>query len=712
MVKMIVYLAIWAVLLGGAVFLPTQKRTRRFGVTVLLVALLGEVFVCNFHSFHLLGGDYPKRQIPLSANSEAVQTEANRTTLIIEPSCRVGTVAVELAFSSGATHASVTVDACDETQSATYRTAVANGTVIAGNARSAVIVLDLSGEVSRLRLRITADEADTVTLTGVTLNAPVPFTFSPLRLCLFAGVLLLLYLLLCTPVFRASWEEDRSLGRKAVTVVLALSLLCCLGAHMLCQYDRTGGILDDLHATSGNQISQELVDAFEAGQVYLTEEPDPDLLELENPYDWSLRSAAGVSAKWDHLLYNGKYYSYYGIAPVLLLFLPYHLLTGYYFPTPTAVLLFCMLGVLFLSLLFLELCERLFKRLPLNMLLSTMVVLLASCGVLYNIASPLFYEIAQSSGFCFVCAGFWLLLRAGVVGEVRGRPRKPALCLSSVCLSLAVLCRPTLALYCITALFFIGYGLARDRQILRQAAAEHGEPARTAPATLAYLAAALLPFALLGGLQMAYNYARFGSFFDFGIQYSLTINDFTRSEYHTDLAAIGFYNFLLAAPILKPVFPYVFSNFSTLDVNGYYFVANRNAVGLFFRALPSLGWLGIPPAWRALNRSERRAALLLLLPVCLIAPLGIIFSIWESGYGVRYCADFAWQFVLGGACVLFVLYLRRAERQTRQILQACFCIAAVLSVICNFAMLYDYFPKTGKLESAYLSFARIFDFWL
>lgn len=710
MAKAIVYLALWAVLLGGAVFLPSSKKARRFGVTVLLFALLGEVFLCNFHSFHLLGGDYSEQPIEIGSDGAELQTNANRITLTLQPDRRVGTVAIELAFSGSATHADVTVDACDETQSATYRTAVANGTVIKGNARSAVIVLDLSGTVSSLRLRITADEADTVTLTGITLNKPVPFSFSPLRLCLFAGVLLLLYLLLCSPAFTASYGENRSLGRRAITVILMLSLLCCLGAHMLCRYDRTGGILDDFHSTSGNQISQELVDAFEAGQVSLIEEPDPDLLELENPYDWSLRSASGVSAKWDHLLYNGKYYSYYGIAPVLLLFLPYHLITGYYFPTPTAVLLFCMLGVLFLSLLFLEFCERFGKRLPINMLLSTMVVLLASCGVLYNIASPLFYEIAQSSGFCFVCAGFWLLLRSGVVGEAHGRPRKRALCLSSVCLSLAVLCRPTLALYCVTALFFIGYGLARDRQALL--AQERNAPIRTAPATLAYLAAALLPFALLGGLQMAYNYARFGSFLDFGIQYSLTINDFTRSEYHTDLAAIGFYNFLLAVPILKPVFPYVFSNFSTLDVNGYYFVANRNAVGLFFRALPSLGWLGILPAWRTLNRSERCAALLLLLPVCLIAPLGIIFSIWESGYGVRYCADFAWQFVLGGACVLFVLYLRRAEQQTQRLMQTGFCIAAVLSLVCNFAMLYDYFPKTGNLESTYLSFARIFDFWL
>ena len=46
-----------------------------------------------------------------------------------------------------------------------------------------------------------------------------------------------------------------------------------------------------------------------------------------------------MNYSWDHVYFDGKYYSYYGIAPVVLLFLPYHKLTGYYFPDSLAVLL-------------------------------------------------------------------------------------------------------------------------------------------------------------------------------------------------------------------------------------------------------------------------------------------------------------------------------------------------------------------------------------
>lgn len=231
-------------------------------------------------------------------------------------------------------------------------------------------------------------------------------------------------------------------------------------------------------------------------------------------------------------------------------------------------------------------------------------------------------------------------------------------------------------------------------------------------ATGKYLLAALTPFVLIGGIQVIYNVARFGNPLDFGIQYSLTINDFTRSQYHTDFVMIGLFNFLFAFPRIQPEFPYVVSNFSTLSTNGYYYIANRNAIGLLWRSLPSLGYLGVVPAWKALTKKERIQALCLLVPTCIIAPLVIIFSIWESGYGVRYCCDFAWQFILGGAAVLYLLYTRVAEGQGKTILRGAFTLALVLGVVVGGGMLYEYLSKTGELAGHYLRLAKVFDFWM
>ena len=361
--------------------------------------------------------------------------------------------------------------------------------------------------------------------------------------------------------------------------------------------------------------------------------------------------------------------------------------------------------------MFLEFAKLFGKKIPNSMLIATLVILQLSSGVWYNFVYDNFYEIAQSSGFMFTCAGFFFLLRSRIVGE--GKINHLHLTLATVCLSWAVLCRPTLALYCIVACIFIVFGLVKRRgevKNVRKGAAPTKKA--MAAATAKYLLAALTPFVLIGGIQVVYNVARFGNPLDFGIQYSLTINDFTRSQYHTDFVMIGIFNFLFAFPQIRPEFPYVASNFSTLSANGYYFVANRNAIGLLWRALPSLGYLGAVPAWRTLTKKEKLMAVLLLVPTCVIAPLVIIFSIWESGYGVRYCCDFAWQFILGGTAVLYLLYARVAKGQAKDILRNAFTVAMVLGVVVNGAMLYEYLTKTGHLAAHYLRFAKIFDFWM
>ncbi len=717
MLQTVLYFVLLAALLAAFLFLSRRRQTKRFGVILLTAVFAFELLVANFHSYHLWFGGYEETEITLDGTAQNIsitgKAGAETHVEIKEIDRRVGTIRVEVKLpevtdeSLGTPYADVRVDAMDETQQGYYRSSIAEGRVVRGADRTAYLVLDLSGKVSDLRIHVTPKKDCAVELTALTLNAPIPMQFSMLRLLLPVGILTALYLLLTHPAMLAPYGERRVLCGRIVLAATGVLMLCAVALTFLYQYDRSGGISEGFALTYGNQISKELVDAFSAGQVSLLQTPPKELLELDNPYDWSERSSKGISYLWDHLLYDGKYYSYYGIAPVLLLFLPYHLLTGYYFPTPEAVLLFGALGILFLSLLYLAFCNLFAKRVPVNMVLSGLLICQLSSGVWYNFCSPLFYEIAQASGFCFTCMGFYFLLRSGVVGD--SPICLPSLTAAGVCLSLAVLSRPTLALYCVAALILLFFGLRKYRG---QVSLRYpSEPKKRRGAIAKYLICALSGFVILGGLQMLYNYARFDSFFDFGIQYSLTINDFTRAEYHTDLATIGFYNFLFAFPQVRPEFPYVFSNFSDLGVNGYYFIANTNAIGILWRALPSLGLLLAPSAFRALRREERLPATLSILSICLAVPLGIIFSIWESGYGVRYCADFAWQLILGGISVFYLLYVRRAQRQTKQILRGFFVGALAVALICNFGMIYSYMSRSGYLESGFLAFERLFDFW-
>ncbi len=721
----VVFLIVMACLLLLFLFAPRKQKTRAFCVGAVVLVLLFEIFVANFHSFHLLGGGYEKTVVDLQGKN--VKTEGFRpdtlqsyldgkeTKIRIKDVNRpVGTVTVLLDMPEstedniGTSSVYVQIDATDDSHAAYERIGVADGEVIRGNERSQTLVLDLTGSVGDLNLRLHADRDHGFTVKGIIFNQPVPFRFSLVRSLLMLGGMLGLYALLTFPSMRAPFEEKKRLFTGLTMCITVVLVGIAAAMILLYQYDSYRILLSNFADERGNQITKELVDAFKAKQVFLTDPVPEELLELKNPYDWSERLDEDIAYKWDHLLFEGKYYSYYGIAPVLLLFLPYNLITGLYFPTPEAVFLFGALGVLFLSLLYLEFAKRFCHKVPLNMLISGLIVIQLSCGVWYNFCSPLFYEIAQTSGFCFTCAGFFFLLRSRVIGE--GKIRYPSLFFSGMCLALAVLCRPTLALYCIVALFFIGFGFFKLRNHLHLATEK--EKKSRVRVYVGYFVCALICYVFFGGVQMAYNWARFGSVLDFGIQYSLTINDFTRAQYHTDFVMIGLYNYLLTFPQINPNFPYVFSNLSELSVNGYYFVATNSAAGLIWRALPTFGYFGTGGAWKTLSKSEKKQFLLIGIPLCVLAPLIIMFSIWESGYAARYASDFAWQIMLGGIGILYLIHNRVARDQTKTVLEYFFVFSALIAIVTNFGLIYGFMSRGGHLAAGYHTFERLFDFWM
>ena len=708
----ILFVLLFAALAAGSHILSKKAATRRFLRGVLLTALLLEVVVFNFKSYHLWFGNYEKQDLPLSQATLTgfSKIETGKWELLKQGGSiewrdletRVGTITLTVTMPEDVKELTVTCDASDSTNAA-YRVHVGTATLLKRSLRSHTFVMELSGTVTNLRLNLPSykSSAGAVTLTGVTINEPVRFELSAVRLLLIFFISLGMWQLLRSEALSRPYAEESALTGRIAAIITFLFVWFSVSVT-LCQTVGPGGLAADFRLTHGDQITQELVDAFEAGQVELLQKPSDDLLALENPYDWSARSAAGVTYLWDHCLYNGRYYSYYGIAPVLLLFLPYHLLTGYYFPTPEAVLLFSGVGMIFLTLLYLEFMKKFFPRIPARFAVCGLLLMHCVSGIGYcNLIPPLFYEIAQSSGFAFTTAGFYFLLSSNCIGS--GKLSRSRICLASVCLSLAVLCRPTLAVYCIAALFFIGFGLSKCRSEVKTA-----ERGRCKP-VLTYLLAALLPFVVIGSVQMAYNYLRFDSVFDFGIQYSLTINDFTRSEYHFGFVLIGLYNYLLTIPQVNLEFPFIQSSFQRLSVNGYYFIANYSAVGIFFRALPTFSWFRAGTALKKLDKSKRLTAFLTIGVTCVLCPLVILWSIWESGYGARYCADFNWQILIGALAVAFFLWQSSENTEKKRLTSKVLVWSTFAACLVAFALNYAYVRSFNVLDLA--PFERLFEFW-
>lgn len=664
---------------------------------VVLFVIVTSVNLCvmNFTPINRLLGGYEEQKLDLSRADGANITYNDDGTITLGEGyaeleftgidARVGSIGFDIDFGDSKKGGKVCADFADATSSY-YRKNLTRLTI--GKNFDNVMVCNFSGDVSRLRFEISLDDYQSATLKGITLNQSI----SPMHIAEIVGLwflvalgLTILIYMIANPVgARKKFSENRVGCARVAAFITAAAMVftvCLTVTNVMKGWSNT---YYSFTSQEGNQISKELVDAFEHHQVNLLEEPSEDLLKLDDPYEYVKRDAEVGSGNflWDHCFYNGKYYSYYGIGPVLALFLPYHLITGYYFPSGWATLMFSLIGILFLTKIYLAVIEKKFRDLPTNTVTAGLITLQLSSGIMFSAARPLFYELAIASGFMCVAIGAYLLMTSNILWD--GKISYVRLGFASFFLGYAVLCRPTLAVYCIAALFFFAGGLKKALDGL-----EKRQKTRT---FFKYAAVALVPLGIIALGQMVYNYLRFDNPLDFGIQYSLTINDFTHAEFHWKYVLINMYAYLFNMPHFTPrKFTYLASSAERFGINGYTFFddAGKNlvSVGIIYRALPMFAYLFSGKALQRVEKKKRVLPILLISVTCILMPLAIIFSSWESGYAVRYNADFSWQMVIGALVVAFTLYKSIKSESTKKLVDLIFTFSTVVCVYVNIAQL-------------------------
>ena len=655
-------------------------------VKTMMTAAVLEVTLFNLPVYRLWGGNYPAMEFKaarFAADSGVRYREKNDDIAVFGSNGveftlegineEVANVFVDLSFDGGTRGAMMYVDAMDETQTSVYRVDVANTKVSMNRWGSQFADLQLSGKVSNLRIRIVPMNNGIVYIRSISLNSPPPMDISWLRFLLIVTLVCFIHSVINGRTLQLGYSWTKKLCRISAACITLIACAAAIGAstYKLCDQKWS----DVLKQETGNQMSQELVEAFEHGSTSLLEEPAEELKAFDDPYDRRLRESQGLDIRWDHVYYNGHYYSYYGIAPVILVFMPYHLMTGYFLPDAAAIMLFAVIGIIGLSCLFMKYIEKYFPEAPAGFVIIALVILQTVSGIWFSVGRPLFYEVAIAAGFAALTWAVYFLLSSGVIGKERPSLVKTAI--SSLLFAVAVLSRPTLVLYCICAAAFMLAALPR-------AAGRKGHRKDTKlfnAAGVRYLLCAIVPMACLGLCQMWYNYDRFGSPFEFGIQYSLTINDFTRTRFHWQLSLIALYNYLFNTPVITPVYPIVSTRFQFMNVGGFFyedFDSTMNSSGLFFLALPMFAYFLAGRALRKFpdRRTRLSKAAYIGIP-CVVIPFVIIASVWESGYAVRYMADFAWQSLLGAFAVIFLLYAKNGNQQVRKLVRIFMCFSLV-----------------------------------
>ncbi len=651
-----------------------KSRTLVFMGKVLLAAVLLELTYFQFPSYRIMTGDYEHTVLSL-AEAEYISGSYNSVVggvpvdSLAEVNLayhnldkKIGTVHVDVEFpDEKARQVSFYADMTEET-GAYHRIGVIVSTLIADSVQSQDAMVQLAGVTGDARFRFKGvGENDCCIIKGIELNKPIPFDVMPIRMTIITVLVTFIYACIFSATMNCAYEKNKYFCRVASTWITILAV--CLGIILVLQQIPRGGFLDRFKLTEGDQITEELVLAFEDGQFHLHAEPSEELLAMENPYDNGYRFYHEVEYLWDHVFYEGKYYSYYGIAP-LLLFLPYHLITGYFFPEDIAVMLFTTGGLIFLSMIYTTIIRKWFIKISTGAYLSGLAMLLAGCGIWYSVGRPLFYEMSISAGFLCFSAAAYFFITSGIFEKEKAN--LPRIFLSSLLMGLSVMCRPTLAVYAVCGCIF--YIMNTKKQ-------GKGSIAK-------FLCCAFIPICALGLFQMYYNYARFGSIFEFGIKYSLTINDFTRTEFHFHNMFIGIYNFLLAPPSFGPDYPFVSADFSLLGLNSYFFKDAGTISGLVFLVLPVFGYFLGGRALRLIpDKKNRISALTVIGLVGLVMPFVIVCSVWESGYSARYMADFSWPVIIGAFMVLFLLYTKSENTQKKRVFTAVMGICCVYTLV-------------------------------
>ena len=493
------------------------------------------------------------------------------------------------------------------------------------------------GPLYRLRINIANCSSGNILKIGkITINEGVPFHFSWVRMgfCLSLGTLA--FALIHMIIYRKRFEmrDLPLLGGKVLLVCLSLGMV--IFVFWLYGY----GENPFLRSSGGTQVSQQLVDAFLKGHLYLDATPSDTLLSMANPYDPTARSLAGIpdlyEDYWDHLLYDGKFYSYYGTGPVFLFFLPMHLITGQYVNDAYGVLIFTLIGTVAGFLAYDRVMKGAFKnkRMPMYIYVGGYLLFFLAGGALNNLMRPSFYEVSTSSAYMAMMLGLCFLAYAKMFDADKPKTRLVPLGIASFFFGFAVICRATMALYCVgfvVLVLFRFFEREKEFELRRK---------------IVYFVVAGVPLAFFAIYTCWYNYARFGSIFDFGIEYSLTIADFKNMEFRPLNVIVSLYNFLfgIATPTLDnpPGLTTIPANFGT----DYYFFETSKVYGLFAR-IPALFLVFVLPFTRRKEaKVERYKDVAKYFIPCVIMPFIQVIITWQSGYATRYFSDFSWPLII------------------------------------------------------------------
>ena len=279
-----------------------------------------------------------------------------------------------------------------------------------------------------------------------------------------------------------------------------------------------------------------LVDGFLDGHLYMKADPDPQLLALA-----PAQRPGNAPFKLDASLYRDRYYLYFGVAPVVTLYVPYALLTGHDLPEAGAAVFFLLVAFVMATAWWWEVRRRFFPGLHGFWFVMGVVALGLCTAAPSTLRRPLFYEVAIGAGYAFSMVALWALSRAA---WRTGRSRAWWLVGAGAAVGLAIGSRANLAPAGLLVLMLAAGMMARR--------ARAGIRVRTL--ALALLATGVGAGAVGVGLA-GYNVARFGRITEFGHTYQIGL--VPKQLFRPENLAHNLRIYYFLPPVLNGYFPFI-----------------------------------------------------------------------------------------------------------------------------------------------------------
>ena len=453
------------------------------------------------------------------------------------------------------------------------------------------------------------------------------------------------------------------------------------------------------HTFATNQYAR-LGDSLLHGRLDLGLPVADELNTCSNPYDYEVRatfSSPDNPVFWDHAFYEGKYYCYFGVIPAIVVFIPFELLTGLWLSVADAILslgILAIIAVAFLARSFLRCYFRDSETLT-SQIVCLLLIFMGS-NILYLGFVATFYSIPILSSLAATFFGMSFWMRA----KVRGRDdapslRLPYLAAGSLLIAFNLGCRPQFILSALLAFPIFKDEIFHDRLLFSRKG-------------IAATCVALVPFVVVFLPLCAYNYARFGSLFDFGNGYNLTGDDMLAYNQPKLLTLCLALTYTFQPVQFSSVFPFVEMTSTEFPFGSS---PNEPFFGGFFLLKPAMFLAFAVPYM--FTRVRKRKLFGLFVIAALLAVVILIIDA-RASITQRYFTDFGWYVGLC-SCIGYMslreLVLERAKPVLSRVLFGVLVVVFIFTLVLEYAVFFSpdhYYCIDFANPDLYQSVAKLF----